>query len=109
MNYELAKKLKDAGFPRPQGGSDWCYEAYKGRITLENQYDDSHCGEILCDAPSLSELINACGDDLYAIYNHRKEWQAHSNSDQWDTLISHGSTPEVAVARLYLELNKKHA
>lgn len=66
-------------------------------------------GEDTVYAPTLSELIEACGDNFWALYKARfaeYTWQAHSSSDQWDTEISHGTTPEEAVAKLWLTLNK---
>lgn len=94
LDSNLAKELKETGFPKHK-----CADFVEGEII---------CG--LCDQginPTLSELIEACGDNLYALYRHYGSWQAHSNSDQWDTEIADGATPEEAVARLWLELNKK--
>ena len=96
MNYELAKQLREAGFPNSK---DWDIGGFD-----ENGLPEMIDGVL----PTLSELIEACGDNIYSIYRHKKdEWQAHSNSDQWDTEITHGKTPEEAVARLWLEINKK--
>lgn len=86
INYELAKELEDAGFPREN-----ILESIDGAYQF----------------PTLSELIEACGDNLYALYNHVSSWQAHSNSDQWDTEIALGKTAEEVVAKLWLALNKK--
>ena len=85
MNYELADKLCDADFPKQ---SFWTDE-----MTKE-----------IWHFPTLSELIEACGDDFYSLYRHNREWQAHSNSDQWDTEIAIGETKEEAVAKLWLAL-----
>ena len=117
--YEIALKPKEAGFPQKRSISwvctDTCdYYCEKCGATIKNQTktpeefaDGYHKDCSMVDIPNLSELIEACGDNLYSMYRHRNEWQAHSNSDQWDTIISHGSTPEEAVANLWLELNKK--
>jgi hypothetical protein len=91
MNYELAKELKEAGFPK---------------IAFDVIGEQPN-GVVVINKPTLSELIEACGDNLYSLYNHGQSWEVHSNSDQWDTLIKAGSTPEEAVARLWLALNKK--
>ena len=102
LNYELACALKDAGF-----------------VTNTTVWYDFGCDretvQITC--PTLSELIEACGEDntirLQAYWNKNdKEWQADTcgNFSLWD-ISQHkaevGSTPEIAVARLWLALNKK--
>lgn len=91
MTYELLKQLKDAGFP--QNNHYYCRQ-------------DGIISDV--SIPTLSELIEVCGGNFYSLYRHKKDkWQAHSNSDQWDTEITDGSTPEEAVAKLWLEVNKK--
>lgn len=98
MNYELAKELKDAGFP-----FEWC--------------DINHTHTDICspsDTPSLSELIVACGDRFYSLNlcstgkeggnPAPMEWVAHTMPM---SAGGHGETPEEAVARLWLALNKK--
>ena len=87
MNYELAKQLKDAGFPQVDLGGF-------------NFGDD-------LNYPTLSELIEACGKNgnnyFAALYNQMSEWQATSiYNDE-----GKGSTPEEPVANLWLALNKK--
>jgi hypothetical protein len=91
MNYELAKKLRDAGYE--QHGATELY------------------------IPSLSELIEACGKpfvlhspkskDISEEYYQpsETEWTAYYQDDRF--LKEFGSTPEEAVANLWLELNKK--
>lgn len=100
MDYGLAKKLKDAGFP--QGG-----ESVLRVLKFE--------GKIKVYIPTLSELIEACGDRLHVLWQDRdsNSWEA---SEQWDHACQwhdddyaqgEGSTPEEAVAGLWLEINKK--
>lgn len=101
INYELAKELKEAGF-KMQKLDDW------NMVECPFRWGHfMHSDGIPYIFPTLSELIEACGDNLYALYNHVSSWQAYSNSDLWDTEISEGETPEEAVARLWLILNKK--
>lgn len=102
MTYELAKQLKDAGFP--QNGTP---------LNMVNYAD-------------LSELIEACGDDFRNLEKHDEEeinmaaildidsrWTAYGTekerNDKRLALIPNyfGSTPEEAVANLWLALNKK--
>lgn len=123
MNYELAKKLKDAGFPqtgqRPWfcgghvyygdgEGFELCKET-EPIITTDHYCESSGLvAEFVYEIPTLSELIEACGENFYSLYRHQKDkWQAHSTGDLWDIEIAHGPTPEEAVANLWLALNKK--
>lgn len=93
MNYELAKQLKDAGFPQRQrkGTFPW-------KLTKKED----------CYVPTLSELIEACGDDLEEIKQMKEsdlvsyKWEAYTNG-----YYVVGSTPEEAVANLWIALNKK--
>ena len=61
---------------------------------------------------TLSELIDACGD-FYGLFQEKKsQWSAHSQSMNKKmpgiaAYIGNGKTPEEAVARLYIALNKK--
>jgi hypothetical protein len=88
MNYELAKQLKEAGFPET----------------------DCLCGSDYGDHPSLSELIEACGDNHFEL---ERDW--FNGTDKWRALYwfegnvksGFGSTPEEAVAKLWIALNKK--
>ena len=90
MNYELAKKLKDAGFPvHPECGT--C--RYDGIAQFK---------------PTLSELIEACGDGFanlgMALYADWK-WRAVGKGIFGASVT--GDTPEEAVAELWLRLNNK--
>ena len=88
MNYELAKQLKDAGFP--QIGSGFTLYPNDG-IHKEVRF------------PTLSELIEACGGNSKALIQQ-------NNKTMWEYAIDGqgavGQTPEEAVANLWLELNK---
>lgn len=93
MNYEFALKLKEAGFPQKPGNM-----AY-----IKPPNDKEFDGEWLF-LPTLSELIQACGEKFNNL--HR------TNVDNWacsskNGVTLHGPTPEEAVAKLWLELNKK--
>jgi len=83
MDYELCKKLKDAGFPQP--------------IIDKSSADD----DFLCYVPTLSELIEACGDRFHGLWRMMDNW--YTKSDIGQEVKS--STPEEAVALLWLELN----
>ncbi len=115
MNYELAKQLKDAGFK--QDGSN-------GFITdkgiFESLFDCDYCPEVFGQptsnknnayVPSLSELIESCGDGFFGITrdnNHGNiSFKASGDPMAFDIFEGYGNSPEEAVARLWLELNKK--
>lgn len=91
ITYELAKQLKDVGFPQDPD-------------TFQGYYDNN------CYVPSLSELIEACGPFFYQLINLGAEFGFHwaaTYRSMTKELKSEGSTPTEAVARLWIELNKK--
>ena len=94
LSYELAKELKDAGYP----GLEYLH-------TLREEI-----------YPTLSELIEACGDSIMGIYFKADNPEGRVSAwtrrwltdDQLDKDVErYGHTPEEAVARLWLALNKK--
>lgn len=92
MNYELAKKLMDAGFP---------------------PFDGKHCSGCYCDetlfVPTLSELIKACGNSFIKVMKYFEEDNFLATGDKkGDIFLGDGKTPEEAVANLWLELNENH-
>jgi hypothetical protein len=97
MNYELTKKLKDAGFKQEGNG---IYDTLFSKInaslgvTRENVY-----------YPTLSELIEACGDELWSMTKHGDAWQTNFVDGIGGETAGH--TLEAAVAHLWLKLNKK--
>lgn len=100
MNYELAKKLKDAGFPQ-----DKC------SVIVHSGLQSNDIMATRAMAPSLSELIEACGSRFdYLERGLDGRWYAyHENfGDSIEESIDDsgiGSTPEEAVANLWLSLN----
>jgi len=104
MNYELAKQLKDAGFPQSK---QW------GEITdIDNKvvgFVDKYGNKIV---PTLEELIDACGEEFGELVCLSNLGSNGSITEWWATqkeegLQGQGETPTEAVARLWLELNKK--
>ena len=67
MNYEVAKELYDDGFP--QGGlGSWALPPDR---LVSRRTDRVY-------VPTLSELVDACGDDFKCLRNIRREmWAAH--------------------------------
>lgn len=113
MNYELSKQLKEAGYPQHKTSYSYRNHHIRG---VEVAHEDSATGEFLCDLPELSELIEACGEDFVALvrWNYNNISYVASNCERDTPMVEkgldingEGSTPEIAVAHLWLALNKK--
>src|SRR3990167_4689891 len=118
MNYELAKQLKDAGFPQ---NTQWAFvinphdrEKVKREMTMEiSKENDSYANLLkanyeVVSIPSLSELIEACGEKLVKIW---KQQDGYNNFTQgWCVGYSDygvyvkNKTVIEAVANFWLEL-----
>ncbi len=96
MNYELAKELKQNGF-------DQGPENFQGTYFL-----DEELGGVVY-MPALPELIDACGKTFKKLWRHSNgSWSAHGGTKlEGDSIQKDGQTPEEAVARLWLAINKK--
>ncbi len=99
MTYELAQKLKEAGFPQ-------------GELVSGKFHHDKTTGELTL-IPTLSELIETCGSNLYMLrYDPPAtviggiRWKATGVGNGKNAEV-YGSTPEEAIANLYIALNKK--
>jgi hypothetical protein len=97
MNYELAKQLLDKGFKMnkalPDSTTVW------GSSDTQGTY---------YEYPSLSELIEACGDLMPSVRLFcnfaRKEYGTQAQMQGLEDVAWY-STPEEAVATLWLALN----
>ena len=131
MEYETANALKGAGFPQAMRVGDACYLSSSEEIVVaQREIRGDAVVNIFCrdtleqvlpsapalwvKVPSLSELIKACenvkGYHLFCLEHPREGWLATMADDSarapLETYASGGyqSTPEAAVARLWLEL-----
>ena len=85
ITYELALALKNAGFPK------------------KIEFINGDSGKEMLVYPTLSELIEACGYEFVAVGKESpNKWRASTIK-----YSGYGETPEIAVANLWLELNKK--
>ena len=87
ISYQLARNLKEAGFPQSK----------LARAQQQAGYD-------YVSLPTLSTLIEACGEDFGALGRVSDYWVACeyiSERGEW-TNAHEGETPEDAVARLWL-------
>lgn len=103
MKYPLAKKLKDAGFPQ-EGTGDKVFAGFSEfDLNLDNKAVPKHVADYVYK-PTLSELIEACGN--YLVIAVAKDGSAIAASNHVSpSLMIHGTTPEEAVANLFLALN----
>ena len=95
MNYELAKKLKDAGFPQKR---HYDIVDFLSEPLPDGTYDKNDFVAI----PTLEELIEACGNAFTRLFHVEKRWGAGNK-----VFFMTGDTSSEAVANLWLELNKK--
>jgi hypothetical protein len=91
ISYELATTLKDAGFPQSE----------LARAQEQAGYD-------YVSLPTLSTLIEECGDGFGALGGELDCWVACeylSKRGEWNN-VHEGETPEDPVARLWLSLSQ---
>ena|SRR5271166_1053967 len=94
ISYQLAKKLRDAGFPQSE----------LARAQRKAGYE-------YVSMPGLSTLIEACGEDFGALGKDPNCWVACeyiSEHGRWAN-AHEGKSPEDAVARLWLSINQTAA
>jgi len=95
MNYELAKKLKDAQFPQDKGFQTSFF------------FD-----EVEMTTPTLEELIEACGEGFHELHSNTTIIRLDPficqglNGKGEIAFSSGGETPLEAVANLWLKLNQ---
>ena len=113
MNYDLARELRDAGFPQMGDGD---------ALILHNRKDPENDqtmsvipwaiyvyhpqkGKEVMYAPSLSELIEACGESFEALtMEHSHQGNGWNAIAFYGGRHGHGGSPEEAVARLWLAM-----
>jgi hypothetical protein len=106
INLALATELKAAGFPqnldgnRQMNGEPMMFHAHGSRV-----HDHESCAYV----PSLSELIEACGEDFASVGRlivggfFAVGWKGE---EEIETDVF--STPEQALSRLWLALHTKN-
>jgi len=91
MNYDLAKELKDAGFPQGGNGS---WTGSKDKLVWLSRD--------LVYVPTFSELFDVCGRELFVSCGKDDCVAIHYvNGVKYQGL---GATPEEAAARLWLAM-----
>lgn len=100
MPYGLAKELKDAGFPQRKTRN--VYDETGALFYIPDKNVEGYT-----DCPTLEELIEACVDKTrklggFLLAGHGQgDWNATAYGR-----IGEGPTPLIAVAKLWLALNK---
>lgn len=123
MTYELAKRLKEAGFPQSENnvyGTVGVYNLRAGSNCPKNFSNDcdKECQDNHIYFPTLEELIEACGDRLYSIMRSsgtdingviQHTWCAEARDPENDQIIDCADYPTIteAVANLWLALKGK--
>lgn len=114
-DYALAKELKDAGFPQDRSLWVW-YTCQTDKdvkphniLRIRNTLTGYNAGEVLSETadPTLEELIEACGNDFYELRNEGIGFIAWNDCEGGGQIGGRGATPRIAVALLYLSINKK--
>ncbi len=114
INYDLARKLRDAGFPQDQ--QDLCdvwLDDSQGVWTREFK---NTMPVSACLVPTLAQLIAACGEGFGGLWRSGgKGWTcanpiwngnwAGSEDEPDNALAFQSITPEEAVAHLWLAIN----
>lgn len=106
MTLELAKELWDAGFPFKRRGENLavsclCNEPVcDGPFGREFRFDDK-----LYPEPTLSELIEACGDSFLILHRtDSNKWTIDAKEAPLGFDDNEYATPEEAVGRLFVDL-----
>ena len=108
IDYKLALALKDAGFPQEGKGKK---QIYQNKVPCEMASSEVDGGKHeVFYIPTLSELIEACGDGYMTLERSKAGWIANISPKE-NTIIStypeHYENLEIAVAKLWLKLNGK--
>ena len=101
MNNLLIFQLHKAGYVLTLFPYEIMNESYFPFVTIDNEK---------YKVPTLSELIEACGDKFYGLHKVvGGQWLAfiYDMDDCSQQLEVYAGTPEEAVARLWLALNKE--
>lgn len=114
LKYETAKVLRGVGFPEPirseyYPGEFKCGCNESAGVQGGERKEVLSCGRQYMYYPTLSELIEACGQRFDSLTREREgHWTAQAEDFGQDGFfyLVESPTAEEAVAKLYIELNK---
>ena len=98
MTYELARELKDAGFPQKENPTYVWSDNSNSRSTFD------------CYVPTLDELAFECGDELSALKRTDDGfWTTIRRSTDGGLFVDFSTyqTPEEALSRLWLSIQRQ--
>jgi hypothetical protein len=105
IEYDLAKQLRDAGFPQTPTHGIGCWWTWEGYVyKAEKDIPKKYRGVWFLN-PTLTELINACGDQFFSVMLTDGLWSAHGL--RMHVGGSAGTSPDSVVARLWLRMKEK--
>jgi len=111
ITYELAKELEEKGYSQ-EGIFDYCYGATTKELYHYRDWPRRADKEFY-EVPTLSELIAACGDGFRGVMHpsYSAGWVAQARISPNSLMLEtkRGDTPEEAVARLWIALQKYNA
>ncbi len=110
ITYELAEKLKEAGFIQRQWRFAFHYLPHSmrntsGEVMVMQWEDAAKINQTTVYIPDLLELIEACGNGFDKIERATEKWYVYGNKSGFQ-IECEGTTIEDAVAALWLQLNK---
>jgi len=113
IDFPTAKELKGAGYPSYglNDGEVFCFsDSHEFDYCIEG-CRDCHKDRVYkyrFIAPTLSELIEACGDEFLELaLTVNGGWLARGRVPGYDEVAALENTPEEAVARLWVALQKE--
>jgi len=113
VDYKLSKELKEAGYP--QEGDGYAVFESGGKPMKAHLIG---VPDVVAYAPTLSELIDSCGENFQQLYKKHGDYVAsteelgHSAEQRnnpslgYTWIEGYGKSPKEAVAKLWLELNR---
>ena len=119
MTRDLARQLKNAGFPigayrvghifyPPEQGGEWSERSRHHGVTITPYDLDAHMRDIRDGyyCPDIADLIDACGERFARLWVSTSIWTAESNDPRRSEL---GNSAEEALAKLWLTLYRCRA
>jgi hypothetical protein len=107
MTYELARKLKEAGFPQRHDDDNWPPKKYLApdKKIIDGKPEPTFSKELVY-VPTSDELIEELGDNLESMIRRGNgtgdDWEVRSKTDRYNA-----SSLIEALAELYCAIHKK--